>query len=417
MDKFVIDGPTPLHGNVRVEGAKNAVLPLMAAALLSRGKSVISNVPDLRDVTSMITMLDLLGAKTTRDGDVLTIDTADANGIEAPYELVRTMRASIYVLAPTLAVHGRARVSMPGGCAWGPRPIDLHLMAMEKLGAKIELEHGYIEARCDRLKGGEVVFPISSVGATVQTIMAASLAEGTTVLENAAREPEIADLIHALQECGVEIEGVDTPRVVVHGGTSVKPLVHRVIPDRIEAETFAGAAATTAGDITITHCNPAHMHAVLSVLEQSGCKIEAGEHQVRVIGPKRLGAADVVTREYPGFPTDMQAQIIAVLCRANGVSTVKETIYPDRFTHVPELRRFGADIRLDGNLAVIRGVEQLSGAPVMATDIRASSGLILAAMAAEGRTEILRVYHIDRGYQRIELKLRALGARIERATQ
>jgi UDP-N-acetylglucosamine 1-carboxyvinyltransferase len=417
MDKFVIDGPTPLHGRVRVEGAKNAVLPLMAAALLARGKSVISNVPDLRDVTTMVTMLDLLGAKTQREGDVLTIDSTSANGIEAPYDLVRTMRASIYVLAPTLAVHGRARVSMPGGCAWGPRPIDLHLMAMEKLGAHIELEHGYIEARCERLRGGEVVFPISSVGATVQTIMAASLAEGTTVIENAALEPEIADLIHALQECGVEIEGTDTPRVVVHGTTSVKPLVHRVIPDRIEAETFAGAAAITGGDITITNCNPHHMGAVISVLEACGAKTEAGDDEIRVIGPKRLQATDVVTREYPGFPTDMQAQIIAVLCCANGVSTVKETIYPDRFTHVPELRRFGADIRLDGNLAVIRGSESLSGAPVMATDIRASSGLILAAMAAEGRSEILRVYHIDRGYQRIELKLRALGARIERAVQ
>jgi UDP-N-acetylglucosamine 1-carboxyvinyltransferase len=417
LDKFVVDGPTPLAGTVRVEGAKNAVLPLMAAALLSRGKSVISNVPDLRDVTTMVNMLDLLGAKTTRNGDVLTIDSTDANGIEAPYDLVRTMRASIYVLAPTLAVHGRARVSMPGGCAWGPRPIDLHLMAMEKLGARIELEHGYIEARCDRLRGGEVVFPISSVGATVQTIMAASLAEGTTVIENAALEPEIADLIHALQECGVEIEGTDTPRVVVHGTTSVKPLVHRVIPDRIEAETFAGAAAVTGGDVTITDCNPAHMGAVLSILESCGCRVEAREDRVRVIGPKRLEATDVVTREYPGFPTDMQAQIIAVLCCANGVSTVKETIYPDRFTHVPELRRFGADIRLDGNLAVIRGAEKLEGAPVMATDIRASSGLILAAMAARGRSEILRVYHIDRGYQKIEVKLRALGARIERAVQ
>ena len=417
MDKFVVDGPTPLAGNVRVEGAKNAVLPLMAAALLARGKSVISNVPDLRDVTTMVNMLDLLGARTTRSGDVLTIDSSDANGIEAPYDLVRTMRASIYVLAPTLAVHGRARVSMPGGCAWGPRPIDLHLMAMEKLGARIELEHGYIEARCDRLKGGEVVFPISSVGATVQTIMAASLAEGTTVIENAALEPEIADLIHALQECGVEIEGTDTSRVVVHGTTSVKPLVHRVIPDRIEAETFAGAAAVTGGDVTITDCNPAHMHSVLSILETCGCRVETQDSRVRVIGPKRLRATDVVTREYPGFPTDMQAQMIAVLCCANGVSTVKETIYPDRFTHVPELRRFGADIRLDGNLAVIRGAEKLEGAPVMATDIRASSGLILAAMAAQGRSEILRVYHIDRGYQKIELKLRALGARIERATQ
>ncbi len=417
MDKFIVDGPTPLHGKVRVEGAKNAVLPLMAAALLARGKSVISNVPDLRDVTTMVHMLDLLGARTSRDGDVMTIDSTDANGIEAPYDLVRTMRASIYVLAPTLAVHGRARVSMPGGCAWGPRPIDLHLMAMEKLGAHIALEHGYIEARCERLRGGEVVFPISSVGATVQTIMAASLAEGTTVIENAAREPEIADLVHALQECGVEIEGVDSTRIVVHGTTSVRPLVHSVIPDRIEAGTFAGAAAVTGGDVTVTHCNPGHMGAVLSVLESAGARIETTEDTVRVVGPKRLAAVDVVTREYPGFPTDMQAQIMAVLCCANGVSTVKETIYPDRFTHVPELRRFGADVRLDGNLAVIRGREQLSGAPVMATDIRASSGLILAAMAAEGRSEILRVYHIDRGYQRIELKLRALGARIERAVQ
>jgi UDP-N-acetylglucosamine 1-carboxyvinyltransferase len=417
LDKFIVQGPTPLSGTIPVNGAKNAVLPLMAAALLSRGTSVIENVPDLRDVTTMVKMLDILGAKTTREGSTMTIDAREANGLEAPYELVRTMRASIYVLAPTLAIHGRARVSMPGGCAWGPRPIDLHLMAMEKLGAKIALEHGYIEASCDRLRGAEIVFPISSVGATAQTIMAASLAEGTTVLENAALEPEITDLVHALQESGVEIEGADTPRIVVHGTTSVRPLKHRVIPDRIEAETFMGAAAITGGDVLITHCNPGHMHAVTSVLEAAGATVEIGTDQVRVKGPSRLKATDVVTREYPGFPTDMQAQIIAVLCRADGVSTVKETIYPDRFTHVPELRRFGADVRLDGNLAVIRGVKELQGAPVMATDIRASSGLILAAMSAQGQTEILRVYHIDRGYQRIEERLNALGARIERADQ
>jgi UDP-N-acetylglucosamine 1-carboxyvinyltransferase len=417
MDKFVITGPTPLRGTVSVDGAKNAVLPLMAAALLARGKSVIENVPDLRDVTTMVKMLDILGAETTRKDGILTVDTTRANGIEAPYDLVRTMRASIYVLAPTLAVHGRARVSMPGGCAWGPRPIDLHLMAMEKLGAKIELSHGYIEARCDRLRGGEVVFPISSVGATAQTLMAAALADGTSVIENAALEPEITDLVDALVECGVEIEGRGTSRVVVHGTTSVKPLRHRVIPDRIEAETFAAAAAITGGDVTITDCDPGHMGAVFSVLEACGAKVDIGERRARVVGPKRLAATDVVTREYPGFPTDMQAQIMAALCTADGVSTVKETIYPDRFTHVPELRRFGADIRLDGNLAVIRGVPTLGGAPVMATDIRASSGLILAAMAAEGRSEILRVYHIDRGYQRIEFKLNALGARIERVVQ
>jgi UDP-N-acetylglucosamine 1-carboxyvinyltransferase len=362
-------------------------------------------------------MLDLLGAQTTRADGTLTVDTTRADGIEAPYDLVRTMRASIYVLAPTLAVHGRARVSLPGGCAWGPRPIDLHLMAMEKLGAKVELNHGYIEARCDRLRGAEVVFPISSVGATAQTVMAASLADGTTVIENAALEPEITDLVDGLVESGVVIEGRGTSRLVVHGVTSVKPLRHRVIPDRIEAETFAAAAAVTGGDVTITDCNPDHMGAVLAVLTAAGCKIEVGEARARVVGPKRLAATDVVTREFPGFPTDMQAQIIAALCTADGVSTVKETIYPDRFTHIPELRRFGADIRLDGNLAVIRGVASLGGAPVMATDIRASSGLILAAMAAEGRSEILRVYHIDRGYQKIESKLNALGARIQRVVQ
>jgi UDP-N-acetylglucosamine 1-carboxyvinyltransferase len=417
MDKFIVHGPTPLSGTIPVNGAKNAVLPLMAAALLARGKSVIENVPDLRDVATMVKMLDLLGAKTTRDGSSMVIDTREANGIEAPYDLVRTMRASIYVLAPTLALHHRARVSMPGGCAWGPRPIDLHLMAMEKLGAKIVLEHGYIEASCDRLRGAEIVFPISSVGATAQTIMAASLAEGTTVIENAALEPEITDLVHALQESGVEIEGADTPRVVVHGATSVKPLEHRVIPDRIEAETFMGAAAITGGDVIITDCNPGHLGAVSAVLEACGAVVEVGKDRVRVKGPARLRSTDVVTREYPGFPTDMQAQIIAVLCKADGVSTVKETIYPDRFTHVPELRRFGADVRLDGNLAVIRGVKSLQGAPVMATDIRASSGLILAAMSAEGRSDILRVYHIDRGYERIEERLKAIGARIERTTQ
>ncbi len=417
MDKFIVDGPTPLEGTISVNGAKNAVLPLMAAALLARGTSVIENVPDLRDVTTMVRMLDVLGAKTSREGSTLTVDTSTAQGVEAPYDLVRTMRASIYVLAPTLAVHGRARVSLPGGCAWGPRPIDLHLMAMEKLGAKIQIEHGYIEATCDRLRGAEIVFPISSVGATAQTLMAAALAEGTTTLENSALEPEITDLVHALQECGVEIEGAGTPRIVVHGTSSVRPLRHRVIPDRIEAETFAAAAAITRGDVVITECDPGHMGAVLATLEACGARVEIGKGRVRVKGPDRLRATDVVTREYPGFPTDMQAQIMAMLCCADGVSTVKDTIYPDRFTHVPELRRFGADVRLDGNLAVIRGMPALSGAPVMATDIRASSGLILAAMAAEGRSEILRVYHIDRGYQRIEERLNGLGARIERAAQ
>lgn len=416
MDKFVINGPTRLEGSVSINGAKNAVLPLMSAALLARGKSVIDNVPGLRDVTAMRQMLETLGATTHLDGDKLTIDTSNADAIEAPYDLVRKMRASIYVLGPLLAFHGRARVSLPGGCAWGPRPIDLHLMAMEKLGAEVQLDHGYINARCRRLRGAEIVFQISSVGATAQTVMAAALAEGVTVIKNAAIEPEVTDLVDALVECGVNIEGAGTRELTIEGVESIAPLRHTVIPDRIEAGTFAAAAAITGGDVTLEHCRSRNLDTVLDVLKSAGAEVEVGESTVRVRGPERLDATHVVTQEYPGFPTDMQAQIIATLCLADGVSTVKETIYPDRFTHVPELRRFGADVRLDGNIAVIRGVPEIQGAPVMATDIRASSGLILAAMRARGRTEVLRIYHIDRGYHRIEHRLRALGADIERVS-
>ena len=416
MDKFIVKGPVRLEGAVGVNGAKNAVLPIMAAALLTRGRSVIENVPALRDVYTMIKMLDVLGAEAGFSGGTLTIDTSNATGVDAPYDLVRTMRASIYVLAPLLAFHGRARVSMPGGCAWGPRPIDLHLMAMEKLGAKIDLEHGYIVASCKRLTGGEVTFPFSSVGATAQTMMAAALARGTTVIRNAALEPEITDLGVALQEAGVSVQGLETPTLEIVGVDEVRPIHHRVIPDRIEAGTFAAAAVVTGGDVTVTHCAPHHLDAVLSTLRGCGAQTEISGDTIRVRGPKRLEPAHVVTQEYPGFPTDMQAQIIAVLCRADGVSTVKDTIYTDRFTHVPELRRFGADIRLDGNLAVIKGTDSLQGAPVMATDIRASSALILGAMVAQGTSEILRVYHIDRGYEQIEKKLRQLGADIERVS-
>jgi UDP-N-acetylglucosamine 1-carboxyvinyltransferase len=388
----------------------------MTAALLTRGKSVIENVPALRDVTAMSEMLQVLGAETKIEGGNLTVDTSGADGVEAPYDLVRKMRASIYVLAPLLAYHGKARVSLPGGCAWGPRPIDLHLMAMEKLGAKITLDHGYINASCKRLRGGEVAFPIPSVGATAQTMMAAALAKGTTVIRNAALEPEVTDLGLALVNCGVTIEGLETATLAITGVDELKPIHHRVIPDRIETGTFAAAAAVTGGDVTITGCAPGNVDAVLSTLRGCGAAIETAGDTIRVRGPKRLEPAHVVTQEYPGFPTDMQAQMIAVLCLADGVSTVKDTIYPDRFTHVPELRRFGADIRVDGNLAVIKGVDKLQGAPVMATDIRASSALILGAMAAEGTTEILRVYHIDRGYERIESRLRTIGAEIERVT-
>ena len=417
MDMFVMQGPTRLNGTVVINGAKNAVLPLMAAALLSRGKNVIENVPRLRDVQTMIQLLEILGARVTFDKDVLTIDTTRLKRLEAPYELVRTMRASIYVLGPLVAAHRRARVSMPGGCAWGPRPIDLHLMALERLGAKLTLDRGYINASANRLKGAEIVFPISSVGATGQTLMACVLAKGVTTIKNAALEPEMTELAKALVSCGAKIEGIGQTTMTIEGVDEMEPLRYRVMPDRIEAGTFAAAAAATGGKVRIDKCNPSHLESVIAVLQSTGAKIQTGQDEIFVEGPERVDPIHVVTREYPGFPTDMQAQIIAVLCRARGTSTVKDTIYPDRFTHIPELHRLGANIRLDGNIAVITGVKALEGAPVMATDIRASSALIIAGLMARGRTEIRRVYHIDRGYEAIEKRLRKLGANIRRVAE
>lgn len=414
MDKFIVHGPTKLSGAVEINGAKNAVLPLMAAALLTRAENVIDNVPDLRDVRTMIELLEILGARVEFKRHRLKIDTSKIRSYEAPYDLVRTMRASIYVLGPLVAAHQEAKVSLPGGCAWGPRPIDLHLSAMEKLGAKITLDHGYIQAKAKRLKGGEIVFPISSVGASAQVLMAAVLAKGTTTIKNAALEPEVTELANALVGIGAKIEGIGTPIITIEGVDELQPLNYRVIPDRIEAGTFAAAAVATGSKIELLNCNPDHLDAVMLALGQCGATFKVRDGAIEVRGPASCQAAHVVTREYPGFPTDMQAQMMAVLCRADGVSTIKDTIYPDRFTHVPELRRLGARIRLDGNMAVITGVKRLDGAPVMATDIRASSGLIIAAMAARGKTDISRVYHIDRGYERIERKLRKLGANIKR---
>jgi UDP-N-acetylglucosamine 1-carboxyvinyltransferase len=417
MDMFVINGPSELRGTVEINGAKNAVLPLMAASLLARGKSVIQNVPKLRDVQTMIQLLEILGARVTFDKHVLTVDTTRLKRLEAPYDLVRTMRASIYVLGPLIAAHRRARVSMPGGCAWGPRPIDLHLMALERLGAKLTLDRGYINATARRLQGAEIVFPISSVGATGQTLMACVLAKGVTTIKNAALEPDITELARALVSAGARIEGIGQPTMVIEGVESIEPLRYRVMPDRIEAGTFAAAAVATGGRVELVRCDPSHLEAVVDALRSCGAKIRIGEDSIDVEGPDRIEPIHVVTREYPGFPTDMQAQITAVLCRARGTSTVKDTIYTDRFTHIPELRRLAANIRLDGNIAVIRGVKTLEGAPVMATDIRASSALIIAGMMARGRTEIRRVYHIDRGYEAIEKKLRKLGANIRRVAE
>jgi UDP-N-acetylglucosamine 1-carboxyvinyltransferase len=417
MDMFVVKGPCKLEGSVKISGAKNAVLPLMSAALLTRGQSVIENVPHLRDVSTMVRLLEMLGAKAKLESGVLTVDTTNLSGFEAPYDLVRTMRASIYVLGPLVAAHGQAKVSLPGGCAWGPRPIDLHLMALERLGAKIELEHGYIHATAKKLKGGEILFPISSVGATAQAMMAATLADGTTTIKNAALEPEVTELARALVGAGANIEGIGSPTLTIEGVSSLQPLHLSVIPDRIEAATFAAAAVATGGRVRLTHCNPEHLSAVIDALKVCGASITTSGDTIDVEGPASITSAHIVTREYPGFPTDMQAQMIAVLCRATGVSSVKDTIYPDRFTHVPELRRLGASIRLDGNLAVIGGVESLEGAEVMATDIRASSALIIAALIASGETTIHRIYHIDRGYESIEEKLHSLGAEIRRTSE
>ncbi len=417
MERFMIEGPVALRGNVEPGGSKNTALPLMCAALLAPGVSELRNVPDLRDTRTLIRVLETLGAKCEREGHTLRIDATEVPQREAPYELVKTMRASITVLGPLLARFGEARVSMPGGCAWGPRPVDLHLEGLERLSAKIELDHGYIDARWPdggRLKGAEISFRISSVGATENVLMAAVLAEGRSVLRNAAREPDVTSLAEGLIRMGAKIEGVGTSTLLVDGVDSLEPLNFDVPPDRIEVGTFLTAAPATGGEITVTGCIPDHQSALLEVFRAGGLDMEVGEDFIRVDGRRPMNPVEVVTAPYPGFPTDMQAQVMAACARSAGVSTLTETIYLDRFTHVAELRRLGAKIRLDGNVAVVTGVERLQGAPVMATDIRASSALVLAACAAEGRTTVSRIYHIDRGYERIEERMNALGARILR---
>jgi len=414
MDSFVIRGTCRLEGAVRVSGAKNAVLPVMAASILTGGTCILENVPDLRDAKTMMQLLEVLGGSVSLDEGRAAIDTSRIDTFEAPYDLVRTMRASVYVLGPLVARYGKARVSMPGGCAWGPRPVDLHLKGLMALGAKVRIDHGYIDATADRLRGAEIILSIPSVGATINLIMAASLAEGTTVIENAAREPEVIEVAEALKRGGASIEGEGSSTVTVIGVNELNPFTHRAIPDRIEAGTIAAATVATGGDVTVEGCRPDHMHAVLDVLEQAGAEIETGEGTIRVKGAEEIRSVNIETGFYPSFPTDMQAQMMALLCKAAGASTISEHVYPDRFTHVPELKRLGASITLDGNVAVVTGRDRLEGAPVMATDIRASSALIIGGLMAEGETKVLRVYHIDRGYERIEEKLQRLGADIVR---
>ena len=414
MDKLRISGGRPLEGTVRISGAKNAALPVMAATLLAPGVHRLRNVPRLRDTQTFARVLELLGAKVSFEGNLLTVDTRGVNSVEAPYELVKTMRASIYVLGPLLARFGQARVSLPGGCAWGPRPVNLHLTGLQAMGAALDIEHGYIVGRDVKLRGAVINFDVVSVGATAQLMMAAVLAQGTTVLENVALEPDVTVLGEVLVACGARIDGLGTRRLTIQGVNALRPIDTTIIPDRIEAATFAAAAAMTGGKIRLEGVVPDHFEAALRKLEEAGCALQRGADSVTVSGPARPQAVNVITQPFPGFPTDMQAQMIAVCAVAAGTSVIEDTIYFDRFTHVPELARMGARIELKGNVAVVKGVDRLYGAQVMATDLRASASLVIAALAAEGETLIDRIYHLDRGYEALEKKFGALGAQIQR---
>jgi UDP-N-acetylglucosamine 1-carboxyvinyltransferase len=414
MKSIYINGGKKLHGEVVVSGAKNAALPILAAALLSEGKHRITNVPRLADVTTFGRILQNMGVSFERqDGDVLIDSTALANP-EAPYDLVRTMRASVLVLGPLVARMGKARVSLPGGCAIGARPINLHLMGLRKLGATVEIEHGYVVAGAKKLRGARIYFDTVTVTGTENIMMAAALAEGETILENAAREPEIVDLANALIRMGAKIEGAGTDIIRIAGVEKLRALDYSVMPDRIETGTFVIAAAITNGSVTIKNCVPGHLEAVLAKVTEAGAQVTTDEGTIHVAGRRAIKPVNVTTSEYPGFPTDMQAQIMSLVSLAEGTSIINETIFENRFTHVAELRRMGADIRTDGRTAVIKGVRKLSAAPVMATDLRASASLILAGLAAEGQTVISRIYHLDRGYDNIEHKLSVLGADIKR---
>ena len=415
MDKFIIEGGTPLKGKVKISGAKNAVLPIMAATIIAPGEYRIHNVPELRDTLTMKRLLEMVGAEVYYENSTMQIDTSKCDTPTAPYDLVKTMRASFYVLGPFLSRFNYAEVSLPGGCAWGPRPVNYHLQAMEALGAEVDLSDGMIIAKGD-LKGALIDFERSSVGATGNALMAAVTAHGKTVIKNAAREPEIGALCIFLKKMGAEIIGVGTDEITIQGKQELKADVdYTVIPDRIEAGTFLIAGAITNGDITVENIEPDHLIIVSKCLNDAGFKLDFKQNAIRIQSSgNSIQPVDITTAIYPGFPTDLQAQWMALMTKAKGQSTITEEIYTDRFTHIAELSRFGAHIRLINNQAIIKGMEILKGAPVMSTDIRASASLILAALSSEGTSSITRVYHIDRGYDKIEEKLTTLCARIKR---
>ncbi len=418
MDAIVITGNGPLEGVTHASGAKNAALPIIASALLAPGEHTFRNVPELVDVNTMFKVLDTMGCESHRlEGkkkNIVTIKVPTNVTPEAPYDLVRTMRASVLVLGPLLARYGRARVSMPGGCAIGARPIDQHLKGLQALGAEIELNEGYVEARAKRLKGGVVTFDLITVTGTENVLMAAVLAKGRTLIENAAKEPEVEELARVLNKMGAQISGAGSDVITIDGVDDLHPVDHAIIADRIEAGTLLVAAAITGGDILVQHAVPEHLEPVLQKLRATGCTVNVEAGGIRCKGPSRVQAVDLKTQEHPGFPTDMQAQLMALLATADGTSVITENIFENRYMHVAELRRMGADITVDGHTAVVRGKARLSGAPVMATDLRASASLVLAGLHAEGKTKVGRVYHLDRGYERLEKKLKALGANIRR---
>ena len=414
MNKIIIHGGNRLHGTVNISGAKNAALPLLCATLLTGGDHQLSNVPQLRDIRTVLQLLETLGATVAFSDNTVKINADKVVSVEAPYDLVKTMRASVLVLGPLLARFGHARVSLPGGCAIGARPIDLHLKGLSAMGAEITLDHGYVEARCTQLHGATINFETPTVGGTENLMMAATLATGTTVLDNAACEPEIVDLADALIAMGAHINGAGTSTITIEGVSALGPLKHRVIADRIEAGTFMVAAAMTGGNVLVANAEPANLEAVIEKLRDAGAQVEISPQGIRVIGAERIKPLQIKTSPHPGFPTDMQAQFMALLTLADGSSVITENVFENRFMHVCELQRLAANISIDGKQAMVKGVDMLHGAPVMATDLRASASLVLAGLAAENTTEIARIYHLDRGYERLEEKLKALGADIQR---
>jgi UDP-N-acetylglucosamine 1-carboxyvinyltransferase len=419
MDKIIVNGGAALRGETAASGAKNAALPILASSLLAEGEHTFRNVPELVDVATMLKVLRTMGCEAERlEGRdrhqcKVTLGRQPIHP-EAPYDLVKTMRASVVVLGPLVARYGRARVSMPGGCAIGARPIDQHLKGLRALGAEIELHEGYVEARAKKLRGATFAFDLITVTGTENVMMAAALAKGRSILENCAREPEVEELARVLNKMGARISGGGSDVITVDGVEELRPVDHAIIPDRIETGTLLAAAAVTGGDVLVKHAVPEHLEPVIQKMRETGCDLSVESGGIRCRGPKKLRSVNVITREHPGFPTDMQAQLMVMMCVADGTSVISENIFENRFMHVAELHRMGADITIQGHTAIVKGVQNLSGAPVMATDLRASASLILAGLRAEGRSEVSRVYHLDRGYEHLDEKLRALGAEIHR---